>query len=69
MGTQYSIYSTSYIWLYICTAALAVSITLCLITAHISIFCTREHQHELHDVSDLLVAIRAETSAYIELDR
>ena len=37
-------------------ATLAVGITLCLITALISILCTREQQHELHDVSALLAS-------------
>ena len=37
-------------------ATLVVGIALCLITALISVFCTREQQHELHDVSALLVS-------------
>ena len=37
-------------------ATLAVGITLCLITALISVFHTREQQNELHDVSALLVS-------------
>ena len=37
-------------------ATLVVGIALCLITALVSIFRTREQQHELHDVSALLVS-------------
>ena len=37
-------------------ATLVVGIALCLITALISVFHTREQQHELHDVSALLVS-------------
>jgi len=53
---QYILHSTAYSRLYIHMATLAVRIALCLITALISIFCTREQQHELHDVSAFLAS-------------